>query len=68
MQGHISIWSLASEYPIGRHNRGVTLEVTKDGRIVQCRGFANRLPHGNEVTMAKRWANEHDVTWAALER
>jgi hypothetical protein len=46
----------------------VTLEVTKDGRIVQCRGFANRLPHGNEVTMAKRWANEHDLTWAALER
>jgi hypothetical protein len=68
MQGHISIWSLASEYPIGRHNRGVTIEVTKDGRIVQCRGFANRLPYGNEVTMAKRWANEHGLTWAALER
>ncbi len=68
MQGHISIWSLASEYPIGRHNRGVTMEVTKDGRIVQCRGFANRLPHGNEVTMAKRWADEHGLTWASLER
>ena len=51
-----------------RHNRGVTLEVTKDGRIVQCRGFANRLPHANEVTMVKRWANEHDLTWASLER
>lgn len=68
MQGMISIWSLASEYPIGRKNRGVTMEVTKDGRIVQCRGFANRLPYGNEVTMAKRWANEHGLTWASLER
>ncbi len=68
MQGTISIWSLASEYPIGRKNRGVTMEVTKDGPIVQCRGFANRLPYGNEVATAKRWANENGLTWAALER
>ena len=67
-QGDVSIWSLTSEFPIGRLNRGVTIEVTKDGRIVQCRGFANRLPYGNEVTMAKRWANEHRLTWASPER
>jgi len=68
MQGHCSIWSLTSEFPIGRLNRGVTLEVSKDGRIVQCRGFANRLPYANEVTMVKRWAREHGLTWASPER
>jgi len=67
-RGDISIWSLTSEFPIGRINRGVTMEVTKDGRIVQCRGFANRLPYANEVTMAKRWAQEHALTWASPEK
>ena len=67
-RGYISIWSLTSEFPIGRHNRGVTMEVTKDGRIVQCRGFANRLPYGNEAAMAKRWAFEHGLTWASPVR
>ena len=47
--GIVSIWSLTCEFPIGHVNRGVTMEVTKDGRIVQCRGFANRLPYANEV-------------------
>ena len=68
MSGHISIWSLTSEFPIGRINRGVTMEVTKDGRIVQCRGFGNRLPYANEVTVVKRWANEHGLVWASPER
>lgn len=68
MRGDISIWSLTSEFPIGRVNRGVTVEVTKDGRIVQCRGFGNRLPYGNELTMVKRWAHEHALTWASPER
>jgi len=68
LQGTVSIWSLTSEFPLGRLNRGVTMELTRDGRIVQCRGFANRLPHGNEATMAKRWAREHGLTWASPER
>ena len=68
LRGDISIWSLTCEFPIGQVNRGVTMEVTKDGRIVQCRGFANRLPYGNEVTMVKRWAQEHALTWASPER
>jgi hypothetical protein len=46
----------------------VTIEVRKNGAIVQCRGFANRLPYGNEVTMVKRWASEHGLTWHAIER
>ena len=67
-QGNVSIWSLSCEYPIGHVNKGVTMEVRKDGAIVQCRGFANRLPYANEVTMVKRWANQHGLTWQSLER
>jgi hypothetical protein len=68
MSGDVSIWSLTSEYPLNHINRGVTIEVRRDGVIVQCRGFANRLPHGNEVVMVKRWARDHGLTWQALER
>jgi PcfJ-like protein len=68
ISGHISIWSLTCEFPLGQLNRSVTLEVRQDGAIVQCRGFANRLPHANEVAMVRRWANDHGLTWKALER
>lgn len=67
MRGDVSIWSMTSEFPIGRVNRGVTMEVTSDGRIVQCRGFANRPPHANEAMTARRWAREHALTWALPE-
>ena len=67
-QGRISIWSLTCEFPRGVLNKGVTLEVWADGAIVQCRGFANRLPYGNEAAMVKRWASEHRLSWQALER
>jgi hypothetical protein len=68
MNEQVSIWSLTTEFPPGHINRGVTIEVRKDGAIVQCRGFANRLPYGNEVAAVKRWANEHGLRWAAIER
>ena len=68
MNGTVSIWSLTSEFPIGHVNRGVTIEVSRDGAIVQCRGFANRLPYGNEVAIVKRWARDHALRWQALER
>ncbi len=68
MSGDISIWSLTCEFPIGKVNRGVTLEVRNDGAIMQCRGFANRLPYANEVTMVRRWAGEHGLKWTAAER
>ena len=47
--------------------RGVTMEVRRDGRIVQCRGFANRGPYANEAAMAQRWARAHGLTWALGE-
>ncbi|HLH88605.1 MAG TPA: PcfJ domain-containing protein [Xanthobacteraceae bacterium] len=67
MSGDISIWSMTCEFPIGRMHKGVTMEVTREGRIVQCRGFANRLPQANEVATVKRWAGDHGMTWASLE-
>jgi hypothetical protein len=66
MEGDISIWSMTVEFPIGKVNRGVTMEV-RGGRIVQCRGFANRLPYANEASIAKRWARQHALTWASPE-
>ena len=66
MTGDISIWSLSCEFPVGKLNRGVTLEVRNDGTIVQCRGFANRLPYANEVSVVKRWANDHGLRWQAI--
>ena len=66
VSGECSIWSLTSEYPIGRRNRGVTIELRNDGRIVQCRGFANRLPYANEVAICRRWAEDNGLTWKAL--
>jgi len=68
LNDQVSIWSLTSEFPLGQFNRGVTIEVRKDGAIVQCRGFANRLPYGNEVAVVRRWANEYGLRWAAIER
>jgi hypothetical protein len=44
------------------------MEITRDGRIMQCRGFANRPPHANEAMTARRRAREHALTWGLAER
>jgi len=64
MDGMVSVWSLTSEYPLGRVNRGVTIELRSDGTIAQVRGFANRVPHDNETEMVRRWAQEHGLRWS----
>jgi PcfJ-like protein len=64
--GEVSIWSLTSEFPIGQHNRGVTIELHRSGIVAQCRGFANRLPYSNELAMIRRWANDHGLSSFAL--
>ena len=64
MSGDVSIWSLTCEYPLGHLNKGVTIELRRSGVIMQCRGFANRLPYTNELAMLKRWALEHGLSWA----
>jgi hypothetical protein len=63
--GGISIWSLRCEYPPGKINRGLTLEL-RGGDIVQCRGFANRLAYPEEAATIKRWAGKHGLSWRAL--
>lgn len=65
LRGEVSIWSLTCEYPLGIVNKGVTIEVRRDGAIVQCRGFANRLPYANEVSVLKRWADEYGLACRA---
>jgi hypothetical protein len=68
VSGDVSIWSVTCEYPLGHINKGVTLELRTDDAIVQCRGFANRLPYANEAAMVKHWARECGLSWQALER
>ncbi len=68
VSGDVSIWSVTCEYPLGHINKGVTIELRKDGAIVQCRGSANRLPHANEAAIVKHWARERGLSWQALER
>jgi PcfJ-like protein len=58
MESESSIWSLTCEYPIGTFNRGLTVEVDDQGMIVQCRGFANRLPFEDEWAILDRWARD----------
>jgi hypothetical protein len=65
VKGEVSIWSLACEYPLGHINKGVTIEVRESGIIVQCRGFANRLPQANELAMIERWARERGLSLPA---
>ena len=31
--------------------------------IVQCRGFANRLPLINERAIVQRWADDNGLAW-----
>ena len=63
VEGRLSIWLLSCEFPLGVENKAVTLEVRADGTIAQCRGFANRLPHANEVAIVRQWADDYDLTW-----
>jgi hypothetical protein len=37
----------------------------RDNGIVQCRGFANSKPSVEALTIAKTWADESGLSWAA---
>jgi hypothetical protein len=66
--GALSIWSLTCECPIGTIRTGATIELDREGAIVQCRGFGNRLPTAEEAAVVKRWAEESGLTWASVEQ
>ncbi len=70
--GETSIWSLTCEFPDGSHNagrrdasrhNGATIALHRDGRIMQCRGFANRSLNAAEVEMVRRWAAAFGLRW-----
>ena len=70
--GETSIWSLTCEFPDGSHNagrrdasrhNGATIALHRDGRIMQCRGFANRSLNAAEVEMVRRWATAFGLRW-----
>ena len=61
--GESSIWSLTCEYPDGGRSNGVTIELRRNGTIVQCRGFANRAPNAEEADIVRRWADARGLKW-----
>lgn len=58
LQGHCSIWSLKVQGP-GQSKRALTMEVRNAAkRIVQIRGYGNRLAKSEERRVLSRWAQE----------
>ena len=61
--GKCSIWSMS--FNDGYINKKcITIEVLKDGRIVQCRGRYNRLPSATELNVIIDWALKEKLTLA----
>jgi hypothetical protein len=61
VDGLSSIWSLTREYPAGKLERCLTVEVTDAGAVGQIRGFANRRAGADEMAMLRRWADDYDL-------
>lgn len=59
--GNASVWSLR-QYADGAMTRLLTIEVDRNNRAVQVRGFANRLARPDEVKVLERWAKARGVT------
>ena len=59
--GHASIWSLRRK--AGRDaSRLLTIELDRDDRAVQIRGFGNRLASADETKVLDRWAQARGVS------
>jgi hypothetical protein len=58
--GHASIWSLRRRVA-GDTQRLLTIEVDRQGRAIQVRGFANRAPHAEECKVLERWAKARGI-------
>jgi hypothetical protein len=41
----------------------ITIELASDRTIVQCRGYANRGAHPDEIEVIKRWVAVHGLAW-----
>lgn len=60
-RGDCTIWSLSVSRDGGEIERRQTIEVTKNGVIVQCRGLANRDPTPEEWSMVNEWARHANL-------
>jgi PcfJ-like protein len=58
--GYASIWSLRRR-AAGEAQRLLTIEVDRQRRAVQVRGFANRLAHAEERKILERWATARGI-------
>jgi len=58
--GQASIWSLRRR-ATGNTNRLLTIELDRQRRAVQVRGFANRPPHAEERKVLERWAKARGI-------
>jgi hypothetical protein len=59
--GHASIWSLRRCTKTGI-DRLLTIEVDQQHRVIQVRGFANRLAHADERNVLERWTKARGIT------
>lgn len=67
--GTTSIWSFRKqsdtyEYDGGLFKRLLTIQLNKDGTIVQIRGSYNRKANGQEQSIVRRWADEHGLKFS----
>jgi hypothetical protein len=60
MAGNASIWSLRRRAADDTH-RLLTIELDRQCRAIQVRGFANRTPHAEERKILERWAKARGV-------
>jgi len=58
--GYASIWSLRKRRP-GAVDRMLTIELDRQHRAVQVRGFANRVARPDELVILARWAKARGV-------
>jgi hypothetical protein len=58
--GHASIWSLRRR-AAGNTERLLTMELDRQYRAIQVRGFANRMPHAEERKILERWAKARGI-------
>lgn len=67
--GTTSIWSFRTrssqfQYDGGQFKRLLTVQLNKDGTIVQIRGSYNRKANNQEVNILRRWADEHNLKFS----
>lgn len=60
-RGDCTIWSLSVSTGGGEIERRQTIEVNKNGVIVQCRGLANMDPTPEEWSVVNEWARNADL-------